>query len=72
MRPTDDDGIELLISDDGAGLPKDFDYRISDSLGLQSVITLVEHQLSGRIEHVGDTGTAFRITFKEPRQKTRL
>ena len=72
LRPTDDAGIELLIADDGVGLPAGYDYRNGSTLGLPSVVALVEHQLAGSIAQVAGAGTAFRILFKEPRRKSRL
>ena len=39
----------LMVSDDGVGLPKDLDFRNTESLGLQLVNTLVA-QLEGTIE----------------------
>ena len=72
LRRMDGDGIELRVSDDGVGLPAGHDYRGGDTLGLQSVVALVEHQLSGRIEHVAGPGASFRIQFKDVQQKKRL
>ena len=57
------------MSDNGAGLPDDLDYRSARSLGLQLVNTLVE-QLEGTIEvDSGGEGTTFRMTFAEPQRE---
>lgn len=53
----------LVISDDGAGFPKDVDFRNTPSLGLQLVNNLVR-QLDGEITLDGSSGTAFCIRFK--------
>ena len=55
--------IRLSVADDGAGLPKDLDFRNTESLGLQLVCGLVT-QLRGTIEREGEKGTAFRIEFR--------
>ncbi len=55
--------IELVIADDGVGLPADVDVQHSDSLGLRLVKILAEDQLGGTIEVRRDEGTAFRIAF---------
>lgn len=59
-----DGGFLLIVSDNGAGLPKDIDFKNTSSLGLQLVVTLVE-QLSGNIELMEGKGTTYRITFKD-------
>ncbi len=56
--------IELCLADDGAGMPDNFDIRESSSLGLQSVIALVEHQLRGIIEMRSNGGTEIVIRFQ--------
>jgi two-component sensor histidine kinase len=68
---SDDDGqFTLMVSDNGVGLPKDLDFRATQSLGLQLVHTLVE-QLEGTIELDRSGETAFKITFTEPKYKGR-
>ncbi len=44
------DLLTLEVSDDGIGLPNDFDIHTSESLGLQIVRTLATNELGGRIE----------------------
>ena len=58
----DDGHLTLIVSDNGIGLPQDFDWRESDSLGLQLVSTL-SAQLHGTIEVSGEGGTSYKITF---------
>ena len=60
----------LMVSDDGVGLPKDLDFRNTESLGLQLVNTLVA-QLEGTIELDRRGETAFKITFTEPKYRGR-
>lgn len=59
------EGYLLQVSDNGVGLPEDFDIRNSDSLGLQLVVNLAEHQLQGKLEITSNNGTTFSITFQE-------
>ncbi|WP_440955618.1 histidine kinase dimerization/phosphoacceptor domain -containing protein [Methanosarcina sp. Mfa9] len=54
----------LIVSDDGVGLPEEFDFRDATSLGLQLVNTLVE-QIEGDIELEREAGTEFKIGFGE-------
>ncbi len=53
---------QLRVSDNGIGLPRDFDFKETQSLGLQLVATLTD-QLQGKIELRNKSGTTFIITF---------
>ena len=55
--------ITLNIADDGIGLPKDFDWEKSDSLGLKLVHNLT-NQLDGDIKVDGEDGVSYTIKFK--------
>ena len=54
--------LTVLVSDNGVGLPKDFQYEESDSLGIQLVYTLT-NQLDGEIRVDNSKGTSFTISF---------
>jgi two-component sensor histidine kinase len=58
------ENICLRVTDDGVGLPQDFKYEESESLGIQLVYTLCE-QLDAKLEiqTKKNGGTTFRITF---------
>lgn len=58
------DGFELIVADNGIGIPGDLDFRNTESLGLQLVVTLTD-QLRGTIELDNRRGTEFKITFSE-------
>ncbi len=60
----DEDDVFIIVKDNGVGLPKNFNYLESDSLGLQLVVTLVE-QLDGKLEIKETKGTEFNIRFKK-------
>lgn len=55
----------LWVFDDGVGLPAGFDYRNQKTLGLQTVISIVEHQMQGRITYTGEQGVSCRIEFSD-------
>lgn len=57
-----DASYSLLIKDDGIGLPKDFSFTDTKTLGVTIVSTLVK-QLNGTIEVHTEDGTEYRITF---------
>lgn len=66
----DNDKFTLIVRDNGVGFPKDLDFRNTESLGLQLVITLVE-QLEGTIDLKRSGGTEFKIIFTELKYKER-
>lgn len=60
--------FELVVWDDGVGLPEGLDLQSAESLGLHLVYTLVE-QLEGEITLDRSQGTEFRVRFEECRSK---
>jgi PAS domain S-box-containing protein len=55
--------VILTISDNGIGLPDDFENIQTETLGLQLVATLAE-QLEARLKVQNQNGTKFEISFK--------
>ncbi len=53
----------LTVSDNGVGIPENFDPENSDTLGIQLITTLVG-QLDGDFELKRDSGTEFVIRFR--------
>jgi len=65
LRLTDENMIELVVGDNGIGIPEDMDIRKTKSLGLYLVTLLVENQLHGEITLNQEKGTEFQIKFRE-------
>ena len=57
------DEVTITIQDDGVGLPADFDREHAESLGLQIVQALVEHDLRGQFELKGGDGVQAVVSF---------
>jgi len=55
--------IELEFADNGVGIPEDFDWRTTKSMGLSLVKLLAENQLDGSIDMENKNGTKFIIKF---------
>ena len=57
------ESMKLEVSDDGIGLPADFDINTSESLGLQIVKTLATNELGGTIgvDRLQGGGTTIRM-----------
>jgi two-component sensor histidine kinase len=63
IRETENTEIEIVVRDNGLGLPDKVDIHAPRSLGLDLVNGLVKNQLDGQIEVKRDKGTEFRIKF---------
>lgn len=57
------DGVTLSITDDGKGLPANFDIRQSNSLGMEMMQGLAK-QLRGKFTISSDRGTVVVVQFK--------
>ena len=64
-----DGQLEMRVGDDGVGVPMNFDFNESDTLGIQIVKDLTEHQLGGTVKLERTKGTKFLIRFKERTHK---
>ncbi|MEN6573122.1 sensor histidine kinase [Methanobacterium aggregans] len=60
----EEDKFVLNVEDNGNGIPENFNYKNSDSLGIKLINSLVE-QIEGKMEVKNDNGTCFKIIFKE-------
>ncbi len=58
------DELQLIIKDDGIGLPREIDLEHTETLGLQLVLNLVK-QLNGELTINRSQGTEYIIKFKE-------
>lgn len=67
----DKEDLVLVVADNGVGLPKEIDYRNTQSLGLQLVVTLTD-QLNGTIKMDSENGTKYTIIFKQNQVKNRI
>jgi PAS domain S-box-containing protein len=63
LRESENTEIEIVVRDNGLGLPDNIDIHAPRSLGLDLVNGLVTKQLDGQIEVRRDKGTEFRIKF---------
>ena len=72
LRTLEEGDIELIVSDNGVSIPKDLDFRNTESLGLRLITNLTEKQLQGKVELNRNKGTEFQIKFKEAKYKERI
>lgn len=64
MHPLNKNEVELIVSDNGIGIPADMDFRNPESLGLHLVTILAKDQLHGDIKLERTKGTSFRMKLK--------
>ena len=62
LKADNDNNLTLTVSDNGIGLPEDFDLETTESLGLQ-LVTALTSQLEGTLDINRNIGTEFNITF---------
>jgi two-component sensor histidine kinase len=68
---TVDDKYELIIRENGIGLPEELDFNNLETLGLLLVNNLTE-QIDGELTINRSPGTEFKIKFKELEYKERI
>jgi PAS domain S-box-containing protein len=57
--------LVLKISDNGIGLPKNFDFQKDIHLGLQTILDLAEDQLNGKTSFTNRNGLHFSLTVNK-------
>lgn len=65
LHPVEDNKIELILSDNGIGIPENIDFRKANTWGLRLITILAENQLHGEINLDRSKGTEFRIIFRD-------
>ncbi|MBN1798692.1 MAG: substrate-binding domain-containing protein [Spirochaetales bacterium] len=55
--------IEMLVGDNGRGLPPAVDFQSTETVGLELIKLLVRNQLEGKIELMKKPGTCYKINF---------
>ncbi len=58
-----DEETTMIYSDNGKGVPEDFDFRSQDPLGMQLVCNIIEQQLRGAGDFNGKDGLKYTVRF---------
>jgi PAS domain S-box-containing protein len=64
--------INVHVEDNGIGVPEDFDINNIDTMGIQTVMTLIKYQLKGQIRIDKDNGLKWHFRFKDNLHKKRV
>lgn len=67
LRSIDENKLELIVSDNGIGIPETVDFKKSESWGWRLITLLAENQLHGDINLNRNKGTEFQIIFRDVR-----
>lgn len=65
-----DHHLNLVISDNGIGIPPDLDWHKVNSLGLR-LVRILTKQIDGNISLDGSQGTSFSLSFAEVKSQNR-
>lgn len=64
LHRTENEMFDLVVGDNGVGLPTDFNFKSAHTLGMELIVTLTS-QLDGEISRMKDReGSFFRVVFK--------
>ncbi|MCK4810885.1 MAG: sensor histidine kinase, partial [Methanosarcinales archaeon] len=63
LTASEEGKINLMVSDDGVGLPPGFDINETGTLGLRLIKILTEDQLHGTLEVISEDEATFNIEF---------
>jgi two-component sensor histidine kinase/putative methionine-R-sulfoxide reductase with GAF domain len=72
LRSINEDEFELIVSDDGIGIPQDLDIKNTESFGMELISILAEDQLDGQIELDRTAGTRYQIRLKRQKYRPRI
>lgn len=67
LKPIKDNRLELVVADDGIGLPEDFTVTGSDSLGFTIILLLIE-QIGGKIDSISAKNKGSKFIVRFPKQ----
>jgi len=62
IKKLKNNNIEMVVSDNGKGIPENIDYKNTETLGLQ-LVSILSEQINGTITINRTKGTTFKINF---------
>jgi two-component sensor histidine kinase/CheY-like chemotaxis protein len=65
LMKNEDESLDLIVRDNGVGIPQDLQIGHTDSFGLELVTILAEDQLDGSVMLDRSKGTKFQIRFQK-------
>jgi two-component sensor histidine kinase len=72
LKKIEEDTIELVISDNGIGIPEGYDLKEKNTLGMQLFYNIATEQLMGDVKIDSSDGLTFTIHFKDISYEERI
>jgi len=63
LTKTEDGVVHLTFSDNGIGVPEDFNFREHGNLGMKLIFSIIEDQLYGKIAQETTDGVTWKLSF---------
>jgi len=67
-----DGTIQIHVGDNGVGIPVGMNVITKDSIGLQTVFSLIQYQMKGQYRFDMENGLKWQIRFKDDQHKRRV
>lgn len=64
LRSRDEKEFELIVSDNGIGMPEDFEFKKAETVGLNMIGFFIKHMMRGTLEIKKERGTEFIVRFR--------
>ncbi len=71
LHPVNENTLELLVGDNGVGIPEDIDVRNTSTLGFKTIFSYEGSYNWSKFELDRESGTEFRIRFKNKKDSLR-
>ncbi len=68
----ENDTINILLGDNGIGIPEDIDLASINTMGLQTMFDLIKFQLKGKVRYDSENGLKWHIKLKDNLHKERI
>lgn len=65
LHKPDEDTISIFLSDNGVGIPADIDLEKVNTIGLQTIFSLIKYQLKGDVSYTVDNGLKWQIIIED-------
>jgi len=72
MQRNENGDITILYSDNGKGMPENFDFEKDARFGMKTIFSIVRHQLQGAVFFESENGTRYSIEFQDKHYAPRI